>query len=152
MFDSDSENTNRNTDRNSSRNTDGNTDRNRIKNIRNKNTRTQEKDIPARETYFENPKINDAFLAFIEHRKEIKKPMSERAISIAVNRIREYAALPFSDELDEDVAVQTLENGIMNGWQGIFPSGIPKNGKQRHERQDDNPGREDMLNAASITI
>ena len=50
-----------------------------------------------------------------EHRKQIKKPMTVLAEEKSLSKL---SALSLSD------AIQTVENSIANGWQGIFPDKI----------------------------
>lgn len=72
--------------------------------------------------YFPNDEsLNQAFLEYLEMRKQIKKPMTERAVELAIKKLEELSALPFSDSMDNDLAIQILNQSIMNGWQGLFP-------------------------------
>lgn len=78
--------------------------------------------------------LNQAFLDYMEMRKRIKKPMTERAIELAMKRLEELATVPFSDSIDNDLAIQILNQSVMNSWQGLFPlkeqktSSTPKGG------------------------
>lgn len=86
---------------------------NTVKKSRNK------KKIPA---YFPNDEpLNQAFLDYLEMRKQIKKSMTEKAIELAIKKLEELSALPFSDSMDNDLAIQILNQSIMNSWQGLFP-------------------------------
>lgn len=71
--------------------------------------------------YFDSEPLNTAFLEFIKMRKQIKAPMTDKAIELAISNIKKLAVLPFSDELNEDMAIQILNNSILNGWKGLFP-------------------------------
>lgn len=72
--------------------------------------------------YFPNDEsLNQAFLDYLEMRKQIKKPMTERAIELAIKKLEELSALPFSNSIDNDLAIQILNQSVMNGWQGLFP-------------------------------
>ncbi|MED9905253.1 MAG: hypothetical protein UFG06_13870 [Lachnospiraceae bacterium] len=74
------------------------------------------------DVYYPNDeKLNQSFLDFLDMRKKIKKPMTERAITLAMKKLHELSALPFSDSMDNDLAVQILEQSTMNCWQGLFP-------------------------------
>lgn len=74
------------------------------------------------ETYFPNDEsLNQAFLDYLEMRKQIKKPMTDRAIELAIKKLEELSALPFSDSMDNDLAIQILNQSVMNSWQGSFP-------------------------------
>lgn len=60
--------------------------------------------------------LNQAFLDYIEMRKKIKKPLAtDRAISLAMSNLEKLS------KGDNDVAIQILEQSIMNSWQGLFP-------------------------------
>ena len=51
---------------------------------------------------------------FIEMRKEIKKPLSQKGYGLLMKKLKELA----KNEPDQ---IKILENSIMNSWQGIFP-------------------------------
>lgn len=71
--------------------------------------------------YPNDEKLNQAFLDFMDMRKKIKKPMTDRAIALAMNKLKDLATLPFSDRMDNDLAIKILEQSTMNCWQGLFP-------------------------------
>jgi len=72
--------------------------------------------------YFPNDEsLNQAFLDYLEMRKQIKKPMTEKAVGLAIKKLEELSALPFSDDIDNDLAIQILNQSVMNSWQGLFP-------------------------------
>jgi hypothetical protein len=51
---------------------------------------------------------------FISHRREIGKPMTERALTMLVSQLQR--------DLDTDSErVACVELSIANGWQGVFP-------------------------------
>jgi hypothetical protein len=52
---------------------------------------------------------------FIEHRKDIKKPMSERAVMMLERKI----ARAVSQGHDADLLI---ENAIIGGWQTVYPN------------------------------
>lgn len=73
-------------------------------------------------TYFPNDGLlNQAFLDYLEMRKQIKKPMTDRAIELAMKKMKELSTLPFSDGMDNDLAIRILNQSVMNSWQGLFP-------------------------------
>ena len=88
-----------------------------------KSRRAKDNKTPkASKTYFPNDEsLNQAFLDYLEMRKQIKKPMTDRAVELAIKKLKELSALPFSDSMDNDLAIQILNQSIMNSWQGIFP-------------------------------
>lgn len=65
-------------------------------------------------SYSDDPNLNQAILAFIDFRKGIKKPMTDHAVSLMVNKLN-------SMTLDISEQVEIINQSIMNGWQGIFP-------------------------------
>ena len=65
--------------------------------------------------YFEDEAIQEAFENFIADRKERKKPMTKRAIDIAVKKINELS------EGKPEKAVAIINQSIEKGWNGIFP-------------------------------
>lgn len=75
-----------------------------------------------KEKYFDSEKLNNTFLDYIAMRKKIKAPMTDRAIDLAIGKLKKYSEIPFSDgEINEDVAIEILNNSIMNSWKGLFP-------------------------------
>ncbi len=73
-------------------------------------------------TYFPTDEpLNQAFLDYLEMRKQIKKPMTEKAVDLAIKKLYELAAVPFSDSMDNDLAIKILNQSVMNSWQGLFP-------------------------------
>lgn len=75
---------------------------------KNKNKKREEK------TYSADAELNDAILAFIEYRKKIKKPMTDRAIDLLIKKLNEMD--PFIPN-----QIEILNQSIVNGWNGIFP-------------------------------
>ncbi len=52
----------------------------------------------------------------------------DRAIELAIKKLEELSALPFSDSMDNDLAIQILNQSVMNSWQGLFPLKEQKTG------------------------
>lgn len=77
--------------------------------------------IGVRVYYPEDENLNLAFIYFVDMRKAIKKPMTERAITLAMNKLKKLSAIPFSDSMDNDLAIQILEQSTMNCWQDLYP-------------------------------
>ena len=65
-------------------------------------------------------KLNQTFIDYIKMRKQIKSPMTERAIELAISKLSKLATIPFSDVVDNDLAIKILEQSIMNSWKGLF--------------------------------
>ena len=58
--------------------------------------------------------MNQTFLDFIEMRKTIKAPMTDRAITMAMNKLSKLSTG------DNDVAIQILEQSILNNWKDVY--------------------------------
>lgn len=79
--------------------------------------------------YPDDEKLNQAFADFVEMRKKIKKPMTERAVTLAMNKLKKLSEVPFADSMDNDLAIQILEQSTMNCWQDLYP--LKDNGNKR---------------------
>lgn len=88
---------------------------------------------PHRGDYYPDELLNQAFLDFLDMRKKIKKPMTDRAIELAMKKLKELSTLPFSESMDNDTAIKILEQSTMNCWQGLFPL---KEDKQKQSNSD----------------
>lgn len=64
--------------------------------------------------YVEDPAVNDAVKAFLEHRKLKKKPMSERAITLFLNKLFKLSADPLEQ-------VRIIDQSIEHGWDTVYP-------------------------------
>ena len=86
---------------------------------------TKEQTKPRKKTtqiYYPNDELlNQTFLDYIAMRKQIKKPMTERAIDLAMKKLQELATPKNSFSMDNDLAIKILEQSIMSCWQGLFP-------------------------------
>ena len=58
--------------------------------------------------------LQKAILAFVQFRKDIKKPMTDRAIDLLIGKLKRMSS-------DIGVQVEIINQSIINGWQGIFP-------------------------------
>lgn len=59
-------------------------------------------------------KVKEALYEFIKMRKLIKKPLTDKALKLLINKLKGMSA-------NEAEQVAILEQSIMNNWQGIFP-------------------------------
>lgn len=64
--------------------------------------------------YPNDEKLDVAFKDYLNMRKEIKKPMTKRAIELAMSRLQKLS------DGDNDIAIQILEQSVMNSWIGLF--------------------------------
>lgn len=74
-----------------------------------------------------SPALAEALRDFEEHRKKLRKPMTEKAKSLLLKKLARL-----SDNEDEQIAI--LNQSIENGWQGIFPIGGDR-GKNNARRE-----------------
>ena len=66
--------------------------------------------------YFPNDETLDrAFADYVAMRKQLKKPMTDRAVDLAIKKINELSGG------DNDLAIKIINQSIMNSWQGLFP-------------------------------
>ena len=70
--------------------------------------------------YPNDEKLNQAFLDFMAMRKSIKKPMTDRAITMAMNKLERLSTTPFSDSMDNDLAIRILEQSTFACWTDLY--------------------------------
>ena len=70
--------------------------------------------------YYEHDELNKAFKEYVEMRKKIKKPMTPRAINLAMNKLEKLATNDIMEVFDADTAIKILEQSIFHSWQGLF--------------------------------
>ena len=70
-----------------------------------------------------SPALAEALAAFAEHRKKLKKPMTDYAKKLLINKLQKLAKTE-----QEQIAI--LNQSIENGWQGVFPLGGERKQKQ----------------------
>lgn len=63
--------------------------------------------------YSENPQVNEAFIQFLKHRIEIKKPATQRAADMLFAELKKLCS-------NSTEAVELINHCIMNGWQGFY--------------------------------
>jgi hypothetical protein len=76
-----------------------------------------------KESYSDDSYLNDAILSFIEFRKGIKKPMTDRAVDLLINKLN-----GMTDSVQEQIAI--LNQSIMNGWTGVYELTEEKKGRK----------------------
>lgn len=82
--------------------------------------------------YPNDEKLNKTFLEYIENRKQMGKPMTELAITKAMNNLAKLSSV--NGVMDNDKAIAILDQSIIGGWQGLFPlkdNYKPREGKGR---------------------
>ena len=68
-----------------------------------------------KEFFLDDEKLNQTFADFVDMRKQIKAPMTDRAVGMAIKKLTELSGG------NSDTAVKILEQSIMNSWKGLFP-------------------------------
>lgn len=82
---------------------------------KNKNKiREEKKENKEPAVYDPDELLNQSILDFIDFRKKIKSPMTDRAITLMLNKLNKMTA-------DNDKKIEILNQSIINGWKGIFP-------------------------------
>lgn len=74
----------------------------------------ENKDNKEHVVYDPDELLNQSIIDFIEFRKKIKSPMTDRAITLMLNKLNKMAT-------DNDKKIEILNQSIINGWKGIFP-------------------------------
>lgn len=73
--------------------------------------------------YSSVPELNDAILSFIDFRKKMRKPMTDRAINLLISKLNSITS-------DTNEQIEIINQSILNGWAGVFPlKGGGSNGK-----------------------
>ena len=80
--------------------------------------------------YSDDPELNDAIAEFVKFRKGIKKPMSDRSITLMMNKLESLSH-------DKHEQVQILNQSIMQGWTGLYA--LKDDGKSRGQPRNVNP-------------
>lgn len=66
--------------------------------------------------YYPNDELlNSTFSDYVKMRKAIKAPMTDRAITLAMNKLEELSGG------DTALAVEIINQSILNSWKGLFP-------------------------------
>jgi len=73
--------------------------------------------INNKKNYFvDDINLNHAIIEFIDFRKKIKAPMTERAVDLMIKKLD---TLSTTKTIEEKIDI--LDQSILNGWRGIFP-------------------------------
>ena len=86
--------------------------------------------VAARRNHVEEQFSEEVYLtllAFEEHRKKLRAPMSERALELVLKKLARFRA----EGMDP---IEVLEQSIMNGWVGIFPTRRERGSHDREQR------------------
>lgn len=86
------------------------------------------------ENYFDNLNLNNTFLDFIEHRKQIKNPMTDLAKTKMINQI-----IKWKEKYKMEEIIDFINLSITNGWKWVFEkksAGGQKKEKLAYESDD----------------
>lgn len=64
--------------------------------------------------YADEPELDKAIRDFIEHRKKLRKPMTDKAVELFINRVKKM-----SSSVPGQVAL--INTAIERGWQTVYP-------------------------------
>ncbi len=84
------------------------------------------KDIP--EKYAQNPELDAAVREFIAYRKSRKKPMTDRAVTMLLDKLE---ALAPGDDAQK---IAILEQSVFNSWTGVFALKKDQDGKETEDK------------------
>lgn len=74
---------------------------------------------PKKKVFFEDEKLNQTVYDFIDMRKKIKKPMTDHAVELMINKLIKLSTNAFG-ELDIEKAILILEQSIRGSWTDIY--------------------------------
>ncbi|MNW44141.1 hypothetical protein D3C74_213630 [compost metagenome] len=85
------------------------------KNVRKKECKNdKKKDKTAFEEYTSNPILIESLKSFVEFRKTIKKPMTDKAVTLLLGNLDKLAT-------NDQEKIDILNQSILNGWQSVYP-------------------------------
>lgn len=93
---------------------------------------SRKESAPESVTYSDDPELNDAIMEFIRTRKSVGKPMSDRAVTLMLNKLNSLSH-------DKREQIQILEQSIMQGWTGIYELKDDRNNKNKGHPRHVNP-------------
>lgn len=80
--------------------------------------------------YSDDPELNEAIHEYIKFRKGIKSPMTDRAITLTINRLNSLSH-------DKNEQIKIINQSIMRGWKSVYP--LEDDGKSRGQPRNVNP-------------
>ena len=80
----------------------------------------------------DDPEVNAAINDFIDHRKKIKSPMTDKAIKLFIGRLNSLASTPRAK-------VDLINTAIERGWKSVYPA------KEGHPMERNNQSKFDEL-------
>ena len=89
--------------------------------------REDKKEIEKKKAFFPlDDLLNSAFVDFIEYRKKIKKPLTDKAIQLNIKELEDLSKNSFG-EMDNNKAINIINQTIKKGWSGFYPLKEEKN-------------------------
>lgn len=85
----------------------------------------------------------DLFQDFIGHRKDIKKPMTDRAVNMLYKKLQRLELQGYCPSL-------LIERSMINGWQDVFPHDSCKKNQSWIDKVTDKSWREGLDNVRQI--
>lgn len=67
-----------------------------------------------KEAFADDEELCNMFADYVDMRKKIKAPMTDRAITLAINKLNELS------EGNRDTALEILRQSVMNSWKGLY--------------------------------
>ena len=80
--------------------------------------------------YSDVPELDEAIHEYIKFRKGIKSPMTDRAITLTINRLNSLSH-------DKNEQIKIINQSIMRGWKSVYP--LKDDGKSRGQPRNVNP-------------
>lgn len=74
----------------------------------------KDKEVKEIKKYSDVPELNAVICDFIDHRKKMKSPMTDRAVTLMLNKLDKLSS-------NTEEQIEILNQSIFNGWKGIFP-------------------------------
>lgn len=65
--------------------------------------------------FFEDKLLNKAFIDYIEYRKAVKYPLTQKGIDISLKKLKELS------KGSNDMAIKILEQSIVKNWKDLYP-------------------------------
>ena len=93
-----------------------------VKKLKDNNTNINNKEERKKETNYdkiinsmvEDEEVENSIYEFIKMRKLIKKPMTDRALTMLINKLEKLSS-------DKDIQIKILEKSILKNWTDIYP-------------------------------
>ena len=82
---------------------------------------------PSTAPYVADDALNSAINDFIEFRKKIKKPMTDKAVQLMINKLQKLSP-------NVGIQIEIINQSILNGWQSIYP--LNNNSTKQQTRQE----------------